>query len=81
LQAIVDAAGGGTVYIPELPRQGMAYSKNRAWNKGRRWSAAGRGVVIASIPDTASSVHQAVLDALRSKVSAGKDYLVEEYTT
>lgn len=80
LQAIVTPIDNtNPVYLVELPRDGFAYSKDRAWHKGRRWSANGRGTVIALIPETAHSVATAVSDALRAKVSAGKDYLVQEY--
>lgn len=79
ISQIVAPFSGDSVYIIELPRDGFAYTKDRGWSKGRRWSANGFGTVIALIPSDASAVIEAVRDALRAKVSAGKNYYVQVY--
>jgi len=78
LQQIVDANGGGTVYLEELPRDSLKFNTGRCWNRGWRWGSR-RHVVIALVPASAHCA-AACLDALRAKVSAGKAYMVQEYS-
>jgi len=79
LQQIVDANGGGTVYLQELPRDSLYLNRQRCLNRGWRVGSAGHAhMVIALIPASADC-RTACLDALRTKRAAGKNYSVEEY--
>lgn len=80
LQAIVDGAGGGTVYLVELPRDGFRWSRKQCWSRGWRYASLDHGIVIALIPASRSAVLGAVSDALRSKILAGKTSLVQIYS-
>jgi hypothetical protein len=79
LQSIVDAAGGGTVYLVELPRDGFRWSRKQCWSRGWRWASINHGIVIALIPASRAAVQGAVADALRAKVLAGKTSMVQLY--
>lgn len=83
VEAIVDSSE--TVFLIELPRQGAFFSSTTSpidypffHDRGDRMGG-GRGVVVVLIPASASAA-DSVRDAVRSKVSAGKLWLVEEYT-
>lgn len=69
--------GLNTAIIVELPRHAAFYDMGHCYDMGMRMGG-GRGVVIALIPASANAL-SAVSDAVRSKVSAGKIWLVEEY--
>lgn len=94
ISAIRDAVNAiigdaGPVIIVELPRSSLYLDRAgeppylpetqyaMCLDRGRRCGG-GRGVVIALIPSSANAV-QSVSDALRSKVAAGKLWLVQEY--
>lgn len=93
LEAIEAIVGDGVILI-ELPRKSMYYDRNELitgslpgvmlrtppcfYDRGGRCGG-GRGVVIALIPASADAV-ASVTDALRTTVSAGKIWLVQEYT-
>jgi hypothetical protein len=66
------------VIIIELPRSSGYYDQKCFYDSGSRMGG-GRGVVIVLIP-LESDAKAAVMDAVRTKVSAGKIWLVEEYT-
>lgn len=69
----------GAVYLIELPRQSAYFDRdNFFFDRGCRFGG-GRGVVIVLIPESADA-RDSVTDAVRSKVSAGKIWFVEEYT-
>ncbi len=78
MEALEAIVGENNVIIVELPRHSMYFDREMCMDRGIR-AGGGRGVVIALIPASADAV-SAVSDALRSKVSAGKIWLVEEYT-
>lgn len=80
LQAIVDSAGGGTVYLVELPRDGFRWSRKQCWNRGWRYASLDHGIVIALIPASRVAVLGACADALRAKVLAGKTSMVQLYS-
>lgn len=71
--------GGGTntAIIVELPRYAAFYDVGFCMDNGTRMGG-GRGVVVVLIPASVAA-KTAVSDAVRSKVSAGKIWLVEEY--
>lgn len=79
LQLIVgDVDTFGPVILVELPKESAYFDRlSFFFNRDDRFGA-GRGVVIALIP-TASDALASCSDALRSKVSAGKLWLVQEY--
>lgn len=68
----------GNVIIVELPLSSAYYDRSSFYDRGER-AGGGRGVVIVLIPASANA-KSAVMDAVRSKVSAGKIWRVEEYT-
>jgi hypothetical protein len=71
-------ADAGDVFLIELPKDAIYLNRSFCFNRGHRIGG-GRGVVIALIPASANA-KSSIVDALRSKVSAGKLWLVEEYT-
>lgn len=77
LQAIEAITGESTVIIIELPRHSAYYDLGFCYDTGMRIGG-GRGVVIVLIPASADA-KAAVMDAVRTKVSAGKIWSVEEY--
>jgi len=81
VSAIIDAVdaivGDGKTILVELPRQAMFCDRDFGCDRGHRMGG-GRGVVVVLIPESADA-YDSVLDAVRSKVSAGKLYIVEEY--
>jgi len=94
LQPIVDAGGGGQIFLVQLPRDGAFFARCRLSMKssiqrsstgsaflgrGKRMSGGPVRMVVALIPASADCLSSAT-DALRSKVSAAKAYLVQEYT-
>lgn len=92
VSAIVDAVssivGGLPIYIIELPKDALFFNCHQFWaqtstvasfHPADAYIGGGRGVVIALIPASANA-RASVEDALRSKVSAGKLWIVEEYT-
>jgi hypothetical protein len=83
VSAIVDAVsaivGGLPIYIIELPKDSLYFDREFFFDIPSTYIGGGRGVVIALIPASANAA-ASVSDALRSKVSAGKLWLVEEYT-
>lgn len=85
LQQVIDANGGGDVFLVELPRDG-AYSSRGSGrglstlSRGRRMSGGVVRMVIALIPASADCL-AACTDILRTKKSAAKDYLVQEYVS
>lgn len=89
VEVIVDTDTYGPVFLIELPRHAMFLSGTTPVNpydidypffhdRGHRMGG-GRGVVIVLIPESADAL-ASVRDAVRSKVSAGKLWLVEEYS-
>lgn len=77
VQLIVGDAGD--VFVIELPRDSAYFDRqNFYFDLGYRFGG-GRGVVIVLIPQSANAL-SSVADAVRSKVSAGKIWRVEEYT-
>lgn len=84
VSAILDAleqiiGNAGDVFIIELPKDAFFFDRQSAFfDRGCRFGG-GRGVVIALIPQSANA-RAAITDALRSTVSAGKIWFVEEYT-
>lgn len=77
IEAVEEIIGVGTVYLIELPRHSAYYDRLSFFDRGERMGG-GRGVVIVMIPQSANA-KDSVSDAVRSKVSAGKLYLIEEY--
>lgn len=91
LAAVQQIVGSAQVIMIELPRDGAYYdrgedaapapsfnAKRAFFDRAARYGA-GRGVVIVLIPESADAV-ESVSDALRTKVSAGKIWLIQEYT-
>ncbi len=107
LQQIVDAVGGGPVFLLQLPADGAYASRafydrysirqsgqlhpdfedggvrvisrqSSTLSRGKRLSGGRVRMVIVLIPASAGALTSCT-DALRSKVSAGKAYLVQEY--
>lgn len=76
IQQIVDAAGGGLVFMIEIPRD-AAYVNRSFANRGYR--IGGASMIIVLIPASANCL-SACTDALRAKRAAGKLYRVEEYS-
>lgn len=72
--------GAGQVVIVELPRDAAYLDGNSFFFDRDDRIGGGRGVVIALIPEAAAAA-ASVADALRTKVSGGKLWLVQEYTT
>ena len=83
----------GTVFVIEIPNQGMFFDRysfignptSTGFNGVSPFSGifrnrlgGGRGVVVVLIPASAGAL-ASVTDAVRSKVSAGKIWLVQEY--
>ena len=84
VQQIVDANGGGIVFLIELPRDGACLSRSDGvggpfCNRFAHFSGGPVRMVIACIPASANSLTSAT-DAVRARVSAAKAYLVQEYT-
>ena len=77
LESVEAITGVSTAIIVELPKQGAYYDRGFCFDSGLRFGG-GRGVVIVIIPASANAKN-AVSDAVRSKVSAGKIWYVEEY--
>lgn len=77
VEIIID--GEGFVVVIELPRGSAYYDREFCLDRGKRMGG-GRGVVIVLIPASANAMNS-VVDAVRSKVSAGKLFLVQEYTS
>jgi hypothetical protein len=77
IEAVDAIVGDGKTIIIELPRQSMYVSRHMGLNRGHRMGA-GRGVVVVLIPASADAL-ESVRDAVRSKIAAGKLYIVEEY--
>jgi hypothetical protein len=75
--AIQLIVGDGEVFIIELPKQSNYHDRRMFFDRGSRMGG-GRGVVVALIPASANA-RTSVMDALRSKISAGKIGFVEEY--
>lgn len=67
-------------FVVELPMDGAFFDSYAFYDTAEARFGAGRGVVIAIIPDEADAKTSAE-DALRSKVAAGKIWFVQEYTT
>lgn len=81
IQALVTTVDpSGIAYMVELPRSGFYWTRQQCWARGWRWASRTRGIVIVLIPAAASAALGACLDALRSKVLAGKSYMVQLYT-
>lgn len=78
LEAVEAITGESTVIIVELPRSSAYYDLGFCYDMGVRMGG-GRGVVVVLIPASADA-KAAVSDAVRSKISAGKIWFVEEYT-
>lgn len=79
LDALEQIIGTGDVFIIELPKDAFYFDRVAGFfDRGCRLGG-GRGVVIALIPQS-SNARAAITDALRSTVSAGKIWFVEEYT-
>jgi hypothetical protein len=92
-QIVGDVVTVGPVLVIEIPRQGWFFDKDSAlFDVSYRVQrtglnpvycsnrfGGGRGVVVVLIPAAADAV-AAVTDAVRTKVSGGKLWLVQEYT-
>lgn len=78
LEALEAILGEGVVAIVELPKHSVYLDRSMCMDRGRRMGG-GRGVVIVLIPASAGAL-ASVTDAVRSKISAGKIWLVQEYT-
>lgn len=78
IREAIEAIVGEGVVVIELPRESIYLDRFMTLDRGRRCGG-GRGVVIVLIPASADAV-ASVTDALRSKISAGKIWLVQEYT-
>lgn len=79
LSAVTAIVGNaGQVILIELPLSSAYYDRDSFYDRAER-AGGGRGVVIVIIPASANAKN-AVIDAVRSKVSAGKIWRVEEYT-
>lgn len=76
LQAIVGDVGD--VLLVELPLDAAFFNRESFFFDYQAWFGGGRGVVIAFIPAEADA-KSAAEDALRSKVAAGKLWMVYEY--
>lgn len=80
VRLVVDANGGGQIYLFELPKTGVYYSRSMCFNRGgSRLSSPRPQMVVVVIPAAGNCV-TAVQAALLSKLAAGKSYLVETYS-
>jgi hypothetical protein len=80
--AILDAVNAivdGLAFMIELPRQAI-FHDCQTFHDRLFFHGGGRGVVIVLIPASANAL-ASVQDAVRSKISAGKLFMVFEYTT
>lgn len=78
VQAIIgDPQTSGEAFMIELPRQSAYFDQLYFFDASARMGG-GRGVVIVLIPASANA-RASVTDAVRTKVSAGKLWLIEEY--
>lgn len=77
IQRIVDSAGGGQVFMLELPRDAIYLNRDSFLSRDQH---IGITMVILRIPASANAA-SACTDALRSKIAAGKRFIVQEYTT
>jgi len=77
IEAVDAIVGDGKTIIIELPRRSLYINRRMGLNRGHRMGA-GRGVVVVLIPASADAL-KSVRDAVRSKIAAGKLYIVEEY--
>jgi hypothetical protein len=78
IQSVEAIVGVGKAIMVELPRSSAYYDRSFGLDRGHRMGG-GRGVVVVLIPASANALG-AVRDAVRTKASAGKITLVQEYT-
>ena len=77
IQKIVDANGGGEVFMIELTRDGMFLGRDSFLDRS---VLIGDTMIIVRIPASANCL-ASCSDALRAKRAAGKKYLVQEYVS
>lgn len=76
VQQIVDSNGGGKVYMSEVPQDGVFLSMDGYIGDEH---LIGVNFIVVRIPASADCV-QAVTDAVRAKINAGRLFLIQEYT-
>lgn len=72
------SGGVNNTIVVELPRNSIYLDRGMCVDRGLRCGG-GRGVVVVLIPASVGAL-ASVTDAVRSKVSAGKIWLIQEYT-
>lgn len=65
-------------FIIELPHQSLYYDRSMLYD-GESYYGGARGVIIVLIPESADA-YESVFDAVRSKIAAGKLFMILEYT-
>ncbi len=83
IEAVTQVIDGddNDVILIELPRQGAFFTRESFFDRHHRGRmGGGRGVVIVLIPASADAL-ESVMDVVRTKVSGGKIWFVQEYTT
>ena len=78
-EAVIAIVEDPNVFIIELPLRSAFYDRVTFFDRDSYFGG-GRGVVIVLIPASANAF-ASVVDAVRSKIAAGKIFFVLEYTT